>query len=97
MRPPLVLALPILLALAVPSVYIVSRGGPRNAPWLFKFAWLAAVAVLSLPVSVVLHNVVGSVLGVEEPVFFLLALASLPAFALGVIGTLGCLVFHRGG
>ena len=97
MRPPLLLALAVLAVLAVPSIYIVSRGSPRRAPWLFRFAWLAAVAVLSLPVSVFLHNLVGGLLGVEEPVFFLLALAALPAFAFGVIGTLGCLVFHRGG
>ena len=94
MRPPLGLALAILLILAVPSVYIVSRGSPRSAPWPFRFAWLASVAVLWFPVSVFLHNVIGGVLGVEEPVFFLLALASLPAFALGVIGTVASLLFH---
>jgi len=97
MRPPLLLALAVLLVLAVPSVYVVSRGSPRGAPLLFRFAWLAAVAVLSFPVFVFLHNLVGGLLGVEEPVFFLLALAALPAFATGVFGTLGCLVFHRGG
>jgi hypothetical protein len=48
--------------------------------------------VLWFPVAVFLHNVIGGVVGVEEPVFFFLALASLPAFALGVIGTLASLL-----
>jgi hypothetical protein len=93
MRPPLIVALAVLLTLAVPSIYIVSRGSPRRAPWPFRFAWLAAIAVLCFPIAVLLHNVVGGVLGVEEPVFFLLALASLPAFALGVVGALASLLF----
>lgn len=93
MRPPFLLAVGVLLVLAVPAIYIVSKGSPRGAPWPFRFAWLAAVAVLSFPVLVFLHNAVGAVLGIEEPVFFLLALAALPMFALGVIGGLVSLLY----
>ncbi len=93
MRSPFIVALVMLLILAVPALHVVSKGSPRRAPWPFRFAWLASAAVLWFPVSVLLHNVIAGVLGVEEPVFFFLALASLPAFALGVIGTLASLLF----
>jgi hypothetical protein len=94
MRPPLALAVAVLLVLAVPSLYIVSRGSPRRAAWPFRFAWLAAVSVLSLPVSVFLHNLVGGVLGLEEPVFFFLALAAVLTFPVGVVGALVSLLWR---
>jgi len=94
MRPPLAVFIAVLLTLAIPSIYVVSRGSPRRAPWPFRFAWLASVAVLWFPVAVFLHNAIGGVFGVEEPVFFFLALASLPAFALGVVGAVASLLFH---
>ena len=93
MRPPLALAVAVLLVLAVPSLYIVSRGSPRRAPWAFRFAWLAAVSALSLPVSVVLHNLVAGALGVEEPVFFFLALAAVLTLPVGVVGALVSLLW----
>ena len=93
MRPPFLLAVGVLLVLAVPAIYVVSKGSPRRAPWPFRFAWLAAVAVLSFPVLVFLHNAIGALLGMEEPVFFFLALAAVPVFVVGVIGTLVSLLY----
>jgi hypothetical protein len=94
-RPPFWLFLGVILALAVPAVYVLSRGRPRRAPWPFRFAWLAAVAVLSFPVLVVLHNAVGALLGIEEPVFFFLALAAVPLFVVCVIGALVSSLYPR--
>lgn len=58
-----------------------------------RFLWLMVVAVVAFPVCAVLHNAIGAILGIEEAVFFLLAVVVSPlAFAVGVIGVLVSLV-----
>lgn len=56
---------------------------------LKKFLLTMGIAVGGFLVSVVLHNVVSDVFGVEEPVFFLVAVIICPlAFFAGAIGSI---------
>jgi hypothetical protein len=57
------------------------------SPWTRRFLWLMAGAAITFPVAVVLHNVVSGLLGIEEPVFFVLAVVVAPlAFFIGAVG-----------
>lgn len=63
-----------------------------------RFVWLMVVAVVAFPVCVVLHNAISALLGIEEPVFFLLAVVVAPlAFAVGLVGVLVSLVRRQFG
>ena len=56
------------------------------------------VAVVAFPICMVLHNAVSAILGIEEPVFFVLAVIVAPlAFAVGLIGVLVSLVRRQFG
>ena len=59
------------------------------------FASLMLVAPIVFIVSVALHNWVSGWLGLEEPVFFLIAVLGAPAlFVIGLVGSLVELVRH---
>lgn len=61
-----------------------------------RCALLAAFAVALFVVSVVLHNLVSGLLGVEEPVFFLLAVVVAPLlFVAGVAGSIVAIIRRR--
>lgn len=61
-----------------------------------RFAFLAAFAVALFMVSVVLHNLVSGLLGIEEPVFFLLAVVVAPLlFVAGVAGGVVAIIRRR--
>jgi hypothetical protein len=59
------------------------------------FVILMAVAPIVFVVSVALHNGLSAWLGMEEPVFFLIAVLGAPAlFVIGLVGSLVELVRH---
>ncbi|MGQ9677324.1 MAG: hypothetical protein ACUVX1_16800 [Chloroflexota bacterium] len=63
-----------------------------------RFLWLMVVAVVAFPICMVLHNAVSAILGIEEPVFFVLAVIVAPlAFAVGLIGVLASLLRRQFG
>jgi hypothetical protein len=63
---------------------LMLRGNAAARPWIA----VAVVGAAAAPVAAVLHNVVSAVLGVEEALFFVVALAIAPAtFAVGALGT----------
>lgn len=54
---------------------------------LKRFLWLAGGAIVVFVVSVILHNAISALLGLEEPVFFVVAVILAPlAFVIGVAG-----------
>ncbi len=56
---------------------------------LKKFLLLTGASAVGLPVFSLLHNVVGGVLNIEEPVFFLIAIFVCPiGFLVGVVGSI---------
>jgi len=56
---------------------------------LKTFLLLTGASAAGLPVFAVLHNVVGALLNLEEPVFFILATMVCPiAFLVGAVGTI---------
>lgn len=60
---------------------------------LSLFVKMMGGAVAAFVVGVVLHNVVSALLGVEEPVFFLIAVVVAPAaFIVAAVGTVVILV-----
>jgi len=62
---------------------------------LKKFLQVAGIAAGACITSVILHNAVSAVLGLEEPVFFVIAVILSPgAIAVGLIGSL--VIFARG-
>ena len=67
----------------------------RDLSRLRKFLHIAGIAAGAGLTSVILHNAVSAVLGVEEPVFFIIAVFLSPgAIAVGLIG--GLVIFTRG-
>lgn len=63
-----------------------------------RFLWLMVVAVVAFPVCVVLHNAISAILGIEEPVFFVLAVVVAPvAFVVGLVGVLANLLRRQFG
>ena len=61
-----------------------------------KFLRLILISVIAFPIGVVLHNLVSGALGIEEPVFFFLALIICPlAFVIGVLGTIFFFIQER--
>ena len=56
---------------------------------LKKFLLMAGISIMAFAVSAVLHNTLSGLFGIEEPVFFFIAIFASPvAFAVGVIGSL---------
>lgn len=78
----------VLLAIVVLGIVIAMavRQVPASRPW----AAVAALAIASFPVSIVLHNVLSAVFGGEEEVSFIIALFVAPALI--AAGTLGVAV-----
>ena len=69
--------------------------GDRALKLMRIFLVLAGTSVAVFIISVLLHNLVSHLLGVEEAVFFIIALAVSPlAFATGIIGSL--VIFIQG-
>jgi hypothetical protein len=77
----------VLIGLGVTLIVLTVKtkvGGKLN-----KFLLLTGASAAGLPVFVVLHNVVGALLNLEEAVFFILATIVCPiAFLIGAIGTI---------
>jgi hypothetical protein len=86
------------LFLSAGLVYLISylyydRAQPRMSEKLLKllkrFLQLAALSVAAFIVFVFLHNMLYALLGVEEPVFFILSVIVSPlALAVGLVGSL---------
>ena len=86
------------LFLSAGLVYLISylyydRAQPRMSEKLSRllkaFLLIAALSVGAFIICVFLHNMLGALLGVEEPVFFIMAVIVSPlALAVGLIGSL---------
>ena len=69
--------------------------GEKELRRLKAFLQVAGIAAGACIVSFILHNVVSGLLGIEEPVFFVIAVILSPgAIAVGLIGSL--VIFARG-
>lgn len=67
----------------------------RESRRLKKFLQVAGISAGACIISVILHNAVSALLGIEEPVFFIIAVILSPgAVAVGLIG--GLVIFTRG-
>jgi len=56
---------------------------------LRTFLWLVGISIGIFIICVFLHNMLSGLLGVEEPVFFIIAVILSPlALAVGIIGSL---------
>jgi hypothetical protein len=95
----------VLSSLFLPAgvVYLFSylhygRAEPRldegRAKKLRTFLLIAGISAGVFVVSFILHNVISGLLGVEEPVFFTLALLSIVGLGVGIIG--GLVIFIQG-
>lgn len=52
------------------------------------FLLVAGISAAVFVIAAILHNVISALWGIEEPVFFFLALLAVVAFAVGAIGSL---------
>ena len=69
--------------------------GERGLKMLKTFLLVAGVSLGTFIISVFLHNALSGLFGIEEPVFFIIAVIISPlAFAVGVIGSL--VIFIKG-
>ena len=69
--------------------------GERDSKMLKIFLLIAGMALATFIVSVILHNAVSALLGVEEAVFFVIAVIIAPlALVAGVVGSL--VIFIKG-
>lgn len=68
--------------------------GGRGLKLLKTFLLIAGISLAAFIISVFLHNVISGLFGIEEPVFFIIALLSVAAFAVGLIGSL--VIFIKG-
>ena len=68
--------------------------GGRGLKLLKTFLLIAGISLAAFIISVFLHNVISGLFGIEEPVFFIIALLSVVAFAVGLIGSL--VIFIKG-
>ena len=67
----------------------------RRLKMLKKFLLIAGISLAVFIISVFLHNAISGLLGIEEPVFFCIAVFVAPlGFAVGLIGSL--VIFARG-
>jgi hypothetical protein len=65
---------------------------------LKPFLIIAAGAPIVFVVAVVLHNVISAWLGIEEPLFFFVAVVVAPlAFVIGVVGSIVSAITERRG
>jgi len=68
--------------------------GERGLKRLKLFLLIAGISLAAFIISVFLHNVISGLFGIEEPVFFIIALLSVAAFVVGLIGSL--VIFVKG-
>ncbi len=68
--------------------------GERGLKRLKTFQLITGISLAAFIISVFLHNVISGLLRTEEPVFFIIALLSVVAFAVGLIGSL--VIFVKG-
>jgi hypothetical protein len=69
--------------------------GERGLKMIKTFLLLAGISLGAFIISIFLHNVISGLLGVEEPVFFVIAVIISPlALAVGLIGAL--VIFVKG-
>ncbi len=69
--------------------------GDRGLKRLKKFLLVAGISLGAFIISVFLHNALSGLFGVEEPVFFIIAVFICPlGFAVGIIGSL--VIFIKG-
>jgi hypothetical protein len=60
------------------------------------FGFLLAISPLLFVIGVILHNLISGFFGIEEPVFFLLAVIGAPiCFVVGLLGVVGKLVWSH--
>lgn len=63
--------------------------GERGLKMIKTFLLVAGISLGAFVISVFLHNIIGGLLGTEEPVFFIIAVIISPlALAVGLIGSL---------
>lgn len=56
---------------------------------LKKFLWLMGISAGAFVVSVLAHNLISAWFGIEEPVFFIIAVVLCPAaFIVGAVGSI---------
>ena len=80
-------AWPVLVGLGVTLLVLTIKTKVRGM--LKKFLLLTGASVAGLPVFGILHNVVGALFNMEEPVFFIIATVVCPiAFLVGAVGTI---------
>ncbi len=68
--------------------------GEKGLKMLRVFLLVAGISLGASIISVFLHNALSGLFGVEEPVFFIISLLSVVAFAVGLIGSL--VIFIKG-
>ena len=65
------------------------RMDERRLKMVKKFLLVAGISLATFIISVFLHNALGGLFAIEEPVFFIIAVFISPvAFAVGLVGTL---------
>ena len=70
------------------------RLGEKGLRMLRIFLLVAGISLAAFIISVFLHNALSGLFNIEEPVFFIIALLSVVAFAVGIIGSL--VIFIKG-
>ena len=75
----------VLLGVVLLFLVVKTKGGGK----LKKFLLLTGASAVGLPVFVLLHNLVGGLFNIEEPVFFTMAIFVCPVgFLVGAVGTI---------
>ena len=60
---------------------------------LKKFLWLMGISAGAFVISVLAHNLISAWFGIEEPVFFIIAVILCPAaFLVGAVGSIIALI-----
>ena len=70
------------------------RLGEKGLRMLRIFLLVTGISLAAFIISVFLHNALSGLFNIEEPVFFIIALLSVVAFAVGIIGSL--VIFIKG-
>ncbi len=77
----------IFLLLAVALIYLTVK--EKVGGMLKWFLLLTGASAIGIPVSIFLHNAISALFGIEEPVFFIIAIFVCPiAFLVGAVGSI---------
>ena len=77
----------VLIGLGVALLVLTVKAKVRGM--LKGFLLLTGASVVGFPIFAILHNVVGGLLNIEEPVFFIMATMVCPiGFVVGAVGTI---------